>query len=105
MVELTHLTFGEFISQNEFAVVHFWADWNPYDKQTQERLEQLPEEIRDRIAIGRLNADVEDHFDIFRAHGVVSLPYLFFYRSSVLIERRGGLMTPEALEEVFRTLL
>lgn len=80
MVELTHLTLKEFISQNEFALVHFGANWNPHDNTGQQRLLQLPDEIGSRIAIGRLNGDIEDNFELFRAHNVVTIPHLALYQ-------------------------
>jgi len=36
---LTHETFADFVITNKFAVVHFWASWNSYDKKIQTLLQ------------------------------------------------------------------
>jgi hypothetical protein len=91
MTELTHLTFDDFVSQNRFVMIHFWAAWNPHDLRLKKWIkEQIPEEIKNRIALGTVDLDVEEHFYLGHKYKITTLPHLLFFRDGELQKYKHG---------------
>ena len=81
VTELTASSFEPFFTHHKFAVVHFWAKWNNYDREMRRLLDDLPTAIKAAIALGSLDIDPSEHHALCRAHDVLNVPALAFYRN------------------------
>jgi len=89
--ELTSVSLSEFVRLNRFAVVHFWAAWNGYDAEMREILaSQLPRDLSERVAFGTFDTSPPEHHEVCRQHGILSLPFLAFYRDGALFRSVAG---------------
>jgi thioredoxin-like negative regulator of GroEL len=101
---LTHETFSGFVNAHEFAVIPFWAVWNGHDVQVKKTLESLSEEWF-VVSLGGLESDTPAHWDICRAHQIMSLPFVAFYRDGSLASSFTNLRTPEIVSKYLSDLL
>ncbi len=83
--ELTSESFAGFVARNRFAVVHFYAVWNGYDRQMRTMIaEDLPAEISDVVAFAALNVDDPVNLELCKQHKIRNIPWLEFYSSGEL---------------------
>ena len=83
-------TFWQFVQSNRLAIVHFWASWNGDDFLMQRVLEGIPKIVLKEAAIGQLDVDPPAHQGLCRAHNVLNVPFLAFYRSGRLVRTFTG---------------
>ncbi len=106
LTQLTNDTFWEFVRENRFAVVHFWAAWNGHDFMMRNLLEsQIPKEVSELIALAQLDIDPHAHQEVCRLHNVLNVPFLALYRGGLLVRTVNGMRTPEAITEHFKDLV
>jgi thioredoxin-like negative regulator of GroEL len=101
MMALADTSFNQFVTGHRFVIVHFWASWNRHDDQMRAFLElELPENVRNQIAIGTLDVDPPEHHGLCLSHNVRNLPFLAFYRDGVLFGTLTGMQKQEALHRL-----
>jgi thioredoxin 1 len=79
------------------TIIHFWAPWNPYDKQLDAALEQLRPAYK-RLRFFSANTDDTAFTPIVDAHHVAALPTLLCFANGRARGRFHGIETPEALK-------
>jgi thioredoxin-like negative regulator of GroEL len=79
------------------VIVHFWAPWNPYDKQLDANLQAVRKKFP-KLRFYAANADDTAFSPIIEAHHVAALPALVCFANSRPRGRFHGVETPEALE-------
>jgi len=106
MTDLTAPSFADFVSTKKFTVIHFWAIWNGYDVTMKDILErQIPAELRDLIALARLDVDRGENPRICRQIKLRNVPSLALYRDGELFEIVTGLREPHEITEHLRKLV
>lgn len=91
---------------HRFAVIHFWAAWNGYYIKMKEMLDNnVPLELRNQIALGRLDVDPPEHWEICRQHHPVNVPFLALYREGRLADTLTGLHEQVVVIEHLRQLV
>jgi thioredoxin-like negative regulator of GroEL len=106
MKELAQTSFLDFVGANRFAVIHFYATWNGHDATMKDLLaRQIPPELSNVIAFGKLDVDPKKHHDICEQHKILNLPSLALYRDGSLIQIVKGLRKPEEIIEYLRHLI
>ena len=105
MTELTQESYAEFAQGHRLAAVHFWGIWNGYDAQMKSFLEtDIEAEWRDMVAVGTIDTDRSEHFDLCKQLQIRNLPFLAFYRDGSLVGSVTGLRQQDVLER-FRELV
>jgi thioredoxin-like negative regulator of GroEL len=100
------VSFSTFVNTHRFAVVHFWAIWNGYDREMKELLEEhVPLELRNQIAFGRLDVERSEHWEICRQHKVMNVPFLALYRDGTLAGTLTGMREERIIIEHLRRLV
>jgi len=79
------------------VIIHFWAPWNPYDKQLDANLQQARKKFP-RLRFYSANADDTAFTPIIDTYHVAALPALVCFTNSRPRGRFHGVETPEALE-------
>lgn len=98
----------EIMSEEEFyetvsgantpVLVDFWATWcNPCKMQTP-ILEELAEELKDKITV--LKVDVDQNEKLAYELKIRSIPALFLYKDGDLVEKTIGLTSKAQLSEM-----
>ena len=97
IVDVTDKTFTEETSEG-LVLVDFWAPWCGPCKMIAPVLEELNEEMGDKVKIVKLNVD--DNQETAGQYGVMSIPTLLLMKDGNVIDQVVGFRPKEALEEM-----
>jgi len=95
----------DFIKSKPVAVIHFWASWNRSDDEMKARLKQIGASFSDQVAMGSVDTDQEEMWDLVKKLKVLNLPALVYYKNGEHIETTIGLSTKEQIETNLKNLL
>jgi thioredoxin 1 len=87
-VMLNKNNFESFLSQNENAVVDFYADWCMPCRYVSPIIEELAKELSDRLAFGKLNVD--ENQEIATRFGISAIPTLIFFKKGRPVDQIVG---------------
>ena len=89
--------FDKALSQGKLMMVDFWADWCGPCRKLGPVIEQLAGQYPD-VVVGKVNVDDEQELAI--RYGVMSIPTVIFFKDGKEIDRKVGVMPPEAFTQV-----
>jgi len=96
-VELTKENFEDVITNNDFVIIDFWADWCGPCKNFAPIFDEASEKHPD-IVFGKINTEKEQelaaHFQIR------SIPTLMIFRDRIIIFAQPGMLPANAFEEL-----
>ncbi|MGY0488814.1 thioredoxin [Streptomyces sp. WG-D5] len=95
--ELTKENFDQTVTENEFVLIDFWADWCGPCKQFAPVYEQAAEANPD-LVFGKV--DTEAQPELAAAFGIQSIPTLMIVRDQVAVFAQPGALPKEALDDV-----
>jgi thioredoxin 1 len=97
IVNLTQQNFGDFITNNEFVVIDFWAEWcepcHAFSKILEEVAAQNP-----TIAFGKIDAATE--LELSAEFNVRSIPTLLIMRRKIVLLSESGLLPQTAVQDL-----
>lgn len=100
--EITDATFSQEISEG-LVLVDFWAPWCGPCRMQAPILDQLSQKYDEtELKITKLNVD--DNPQTAASFGVMSIPTLLFFKDGELVEKRVGVQSKPALEEIVEKL-
>lgn len=92
VVHLTDENFKKEVLESKSPfLVDFWATWCGPCRKVGPVVEELAQEFKGKIKIGKLNID--DGPKIASAYGVMSIPTLMFFKDGKIIEQIVGAMS------------
>lgn len=95
-LKITEDNFDEVISENKNIVLDFWATWCGPCVQLDPVIEDLAEELDDKVLFGKVN--IENNGSIPSKYGIQSLPTLLFLKDGNVVEMVRGTMDKETLK-------
>ena len=101
MSEIIELTDENFETRLKLAdkpvLVDYWAEWCGPCKLVAPVLEELSEELKDKLTIAKL--DVDNNKDSAIKQKVMSIPTLILFKNGEPIDQRIGALTKSQLKE------
>ncbi|MFN0127779.1 MAG: thioredoxin [Verrucomicrobiales bacterium] len=94
---------AEVTSSDKPVLVDFWAEWCGPCKMLSPVLDELAEELGDKVKIAKVNVD--DNRDLAIQYGVKSIPMLLFFKNGEIKEKVVGLMPKESLAQKLNALV
>tara|TARA_B100002019_G_scaffold240962_1_gene216783 strand:+ start:207 stop:524 length:318 start_codon:yes stop_codon:yes gene_type:complete len=79
-------------------IIDFWAPWCGPCKALTPVLEEVSQEMGDKVEIYKVNVD--DNTDLAQEHGVQSIPTMLVYKNGSLSETIVGLKTKDELIDI-----
>ncbi len=96
-VAVTDATFDAEVRQSDVPViVDFWAEWCAPCRMIGPSLEELSEEMSDRIKIVKVNVD--ENPDSPATLGVRGIPALFLFKDGQVVSNKSGAAPKAALQ-------
>lgn len=97
MLHFTKDGFDKALSQGKLMMVDFWASWCGPCRMLGPVIEQLDNRYPD-VVVGKVNVD--DEQELAMRYGVMSIPTVIFFKDGKEIDRKVGVMPPEAFVQV-----
>jgi len=103
-IEITTDNFQSEVLESPVPVlIDFWASWCGPCKMIAPLIDQLADEYRDRLKVGKVNVDEEGA--LAEQHGIVSIPTLIVYKDGALAGQKTGAAPKHDIEALFKNLL
>lgn len=87
------------------TVIHFWAEWNLYDKTLSKILKEIECEFKDKVNICSLDVEQELLIDFLKNLPIINLPTLGYYTKGNKISLEIGLRKKDEIREKLGNLL
>ena len=102
-LQITDQNFEEIKAEGKPIVLDFWAPWCGPCKQVGPYIEELAEEFKDTVNIGK--CDVDENADLPGEFGVRNIPTILFIKNGEIVDKQVGATTKAVLAEKVKALL
>jgi thioredoxin 1 len=93
----TNTSFDEFLADGKLVIVDFWATWCGPCRMLSPLLDEVEEEMADKITVVKVNVDDAD--EIAMRYRIMSIPTLLFFKNGQLVDKTVGAMPKSTLVE------
>lgn len=101
--EITDSNIQEVLASGKPVVIDFWAPWCGPCKAVGPIVEELAEEYKDQVIIGK--CDVDENTDLPAAHGIRNIPTILFIKNGEVVDKQVGAASKAVLADKVKALL
>ena len=91
----TNTNFNELLQSDKLVIVDFWATWCGPCRMISPILDELSEEMADKIEVVKVNVDDAD--EIAAQYRIMSIPTLIFFKDGQPVDKTVGAMPKNVL--------
>jgi thioredoxin 1 len=91
----TNTSFDELLQSEKLVIVDFWATWCGPCRMLSPLLDEVEEEMADKIEVVKVNVDDAD--EVAMRFRIMSIPTLLFFKNGAIVDRSVGAMPKSAL--------
>jgi thioredoxin 1 len=88
IVHVTSATFDGVVTSERPVLIDFWAPWCGPCRAIAPLLEEIAQELGDKVTIGKVNVD--EHPDLAMRFGVQAIPQLLFFKDGAVKDKLVG---------------
>ena len=88
IVHVTGTTFDGVVTSDRPVLIDFWAPWCGPCRAIAPVLEEIAQELGDKVTIGKVNVD--EHPDLAVRFGVQAIPQLLFFKDGAVKDKLVG---------------
>jgi len=93
----TNTNFAELLQDEKLVIVDFWATWCGPCRMLSPLLDEVEEEMADKITVVKVNVDDAD--EIAMKYRIMNIPTLLFFKGGELVDKTVGAMPKNVLVE------
>jgi thioredoxin 1 len=98
MIDINDKNFGDMIkSTDKMVLVDFWAAWCGPCRQLAPALEDVSNDLQDKIVVFKINVD--ENPEAASRYSVRALPSILFFKNGELVNRQVGVLPKSKLYE------
>ena len=91
----TNTNFDGLLESEKLVIVDFWATWCGPCRMLSPLLDEVEEEMADKIVVVKVNVDDAD--EIAMRYRIMSIPTLVFFKDGKMVDRTVGAMPKSVL--------
>ena len=91
----TNTSFDGLLADEKLVIVDFWATWCGPCRMLSPLLDEVEEEMADKITVVKVNVDDAD--EIAMRYRIMSIPTLLFFKNGQLVDKTVGAMPKSTL--------
>ena len=91
----TNTSFAELLQDENLVIVDFWAVWCGPCRMLSPVLDEVEEEMADKITVVKVNVDDAD--EIAMRYRIMSIPTLLFFKNGQVVDKTVGAMPKNLL--------
>ena len=91
----TNTSFDGLLEDERLVIVDFWATWCGPCRMLSPLLDEVEEEMADKITVVKVNVDDAD--EIAMRYRIMSIPTLLFFKGGELVDKSVGAMPKNVL--------
>ena len=93
----TNTSFDGLLEDQKLVIADFWATWCGPCRMLSPLLDEIEEEMSDKITVVKVNVDDAD--EIAMRYRIMSIPTLLFFKNGQLVDKTVGAMPKRTLVE------
>lgn len=102
-LEFTDGNIKENLSAGKPVVVDFWAEWCGPCRLIGPQIDELAEEYKETILVGKMNVD--ENTEIPVEYGIRNIPTILFFKDGEVVDKQIGATSKSALKAKMEALL
>jgi thioredoxin 1 len=87
-LEITDANIEEVLKTEKLVVIDFWAEWCGPCKMVGPIIEQISEEYKESVTVGKL--DVDNNDDTTSKYGIRNIPTVLFIKNGEVVDKVVG---------------
>ena len=91
----TNTNFDELLQDGKLVIVDFWAVWCGPCRMLSPLLDEMEEEMADKVTVVKVNVDDAD--EIAMKYRIMNIPTLLFFKGGQLVDKTVGAMPKNVL--------
>lgn len=96
-------SFSDAISNNKVVLVDFWATWCGPCRMLAPVIEQLGAQYEGKVVVGKVDTDEQPALAM--QFGIMSIPTVILFKDGKEVERKVGVMPPQAYTQMLDAAL
>ena len=87
-LQITDATVDEVLQSDKLVVIDFWAEWCGPCKMVGPIIEEIGEEYKDKVVVGKL--DVDNNDETTSKYGIRNIPTVLFIKNGEVVDKVVG---------------
>ncbi|HOV71499.1 MAG TPA: thioredoxin [Dysgonamonadaceae bacterium] len=87
-IQITDATLDEVLKTDKLVMIDFWAEWCGPCRMVSPIIEQLAEEYKDKVVIGKI--DVDENNEATEKFGIRNIPTVLFIKNGQVVDKIIG---------------
>jgi thioredoxin 1 len=102
-LQITDATINEVLQTDKLVVIDFWAEWCGPCKMVEPIIEQISEEYKEKVVVGKL--DVDNNDETTSKYGIRNIPTVLFIKNGTVVDKVVGAGSKNLFTEKIDKLL